>query len=61
MNEPSDWWPGQRIGGWAVGLAQDVRQAMHVLVKWLAFTFVGVTTLPLSIAANVTLFGLVTC
>ena len=59
MNEPSGWWTGQRIGGWAVGLAQDVRQAMHVLVKWPAFTFVGVTTRALSIAANVTPFGLV--
>ncbi len=49
----------QRIGHGAVGLAQDVRQAMHVLVKWPAFTFVGVTTLALCIAANVTLFGLV--
>ncbi len=34
MNEPSGWWTGQRIGGWVVGLAQDVRQGMHVLVKW---------------------------
>lgn len=55
MNESSGWWTGQRIGGWAVGLAQDVRQAMHVLVKWPAFTFVGVATRALSIAANVTL------
>ena len=38
MNEPSGWWTGQRIGRWAVGLAQDVRQAMRVLVKWPAFT-----------------------
>ena len=30
-----------------------------VLVKWPAFTLVGVTTLALCIAANVTLFGLV--
>ena len=41
MNEPC-WWTAQRMGGWAVGLAQDVRQAMHVLVKWPALTFVGV-------------------
>ena len=59
MNELSGWWTGQRVGGWAVGLAQDVRPAMHVRVKWSAFTFVGVTTLALCIAANVTLFGLV--
>ncbi len=34
MNEPSGWWTRQRIGGWAVGLAGDVRQAMQVLVEW---------------------------
>ena len=34
MDEPSGWWTGQRIGGWAVGLAREVRQAMHVLVRW---------------------------
>jgi hypothetical protein len=24
MNEPSGWWTVQRIGRWAVGLAQDL-------------------------------------
>jgi hypothetical protein len=32
MNEPSGWWTRQRIGGRAVGLARDIRQATHVLV-----------------------------
>jgi hypothetical protein len=40
MHEPSDWWTGQHIGGWAVGLAHmwasvfetsAIRQAMEQL------------------------------
>ena len=56
---PSGWWTGQDIEGCAVGLAQDVRQGVHLLVRWPALTFVGVTTRALSITANVTRFGLV--
>ena len=59
MNEFSGWWTAQRIGRRAVGLAQDVRPAMRVLVKSPPFSFVRVTTRALSLAANVTLFGLV--
>jgi len=34
MNELSGLWTGQDGGCWAVGFAQDLRQAMRVLVTW---------------------------
>jgi hypothetical protein len=36
MDEPSGRWIGQFTGGWAVGLSQDVRQAVRVPVEWAA-------------------------